>query len=215
LTIGEFQRRFATEQWTAILAATLAYQSRIAELRLWANMLTAVDDTLTAGSTGSTFSNWAQSLQVTADSIRQDQRYVGVNVRQWVPAWLPGAIASDFYTRRLDDIADPTVVTSLMNGVAANAGVTLSFGIDSDPMTHATPAYPATATTIVAPEGYYSFLDGGQFDLGIEIRDLDLARQNAVAAFAESFEGVLARGCNSWRVNVPVQTCTTAPGCGA
>lgn len=213
LTIGEFQRRFATEQWVAILQATLAYQSRIAELRLWQQMLAAVDDTLTATATGSVFTNWAQSLQVTADSIRQDQRYIGVNINQWIPGWLPGAIASDFYARRLIDVPDPTVVAPLMNSVAANAGVTLHRNIDTDPMTHATPAYPATATTIVAPEGYYSYLDGGQFDLGIEIRDIDLARQNAVAAFAEGFEAILARGCNAWRVDVPVTICADAAGC--
>ena len=117
--------------------------------------------------------------------------------------------------RRLINVPDPTVVVPLMNAVAANAGVNMTFSPDVDQMTHATPAYPATLTTIIAPEGYYSFLDGGQFDLGIEIRDLDLARQNAVAAFAESFEGVLARGCNAWRMNVTGTICADAAGCGS
>jgi hypothetical protein len=215
LTIGEFQRRFATEQWTGILKATMALQARIAEARLLARMLATVGDTLTATATGSVFTNWAQGLQVISDSIRQDQRYIGVDIHTWVPSWLPGAIASDFYARRVLNIPDPTEVRMLMDGVARNAGVSITYSPDLNDMTHATPAYPATATTVVAPEGFYSFLDGGQFDLGIEIRDLDLARQNAVAAFAESFEGLLARGCNSWRLDVPVTICTDAAGCGS
>jgi hypothetical protein len=215
LTIGEFQRRFATEQWTGILQATMALQARIAEARLLARMIATVGDTLAGYNTGSVFTNWAQQLQVITDSIRQDQRYIGVNIHTWVPSWLPGAIASDFYARRVLNIPDPTEVRMLMDGVARNAGVTITYTPDLDDMTHATPAYPATAHTIVAPEGYYSFLDGGQFDLGIEIRDLDLARQNAVAAFAESFEGLLARGCNAWASNVTSTICSDAAGCGS
>jgi hypothetical protein len=215
LTIGEFQRRFATEQWTGILQATMALQARIAEARLLARMLATVGDTLAGPATGSVFTNWAQGLQVIADSIRQDQRYIGVNIHQWIPSWLPGAIASDFYARRVLNIPDPTEVRMLMAGVARNAGVTITETPDLNDMTHATPAYPATATTVIAPEGYYSFLDGGQFDLGIEIRDLDLARQNAVAAFAESFEGLLARGCNAWRNDITITVCTDAAGCGS
>lgn len=217
LTIGEFQRRFATEQWTGIIKATMALQARIAEARLLARMIATVGDTLTAASTGSVFTNWAQGLQVITDSIRQDQRYIDVNIHTWVPSWLPGAIASDFYARRVLNIPDPTEVRMLMDGVARNAGVTITYTPDLNDMTHATPAYPTNATTVVAPEGYYSFLDGGQFDLGIEIRDLDLARQNAVAAFAESFEGLLARGCNAWQLIVPAaaQICADAAGCGS
>lgn len=213
LTIGEFQRRFATEQWTGILQATMALQARIAEARLLARMLATVGDTYAPADTGSVFSTWAQGLQIIADSIRQDQRYIDVTLQTWIPSWLPGAIASDFYTRRIEHIPDPTVVRMLMDGVARNAGVIITETPDLNDMTHATPAYAATATTVVAPVGYYSFLDGGQFDLGIEIRDLDLARQNAVAAFAESFEGLLARGCNAWRLDIATTICGDAAGC--
>lgn len=219
LTIGEFQRRFATEQWVAIIQATLALQSRIAELHLWSNMLAGVSTTHTAVATGSLFTNWANSLQLAADTIRDDQRYDGVQIRQWLPRWFRGAVATDLYNRRLADVQDPTMVDSMINAVASTAGVNLSYTMDTDPIEPGAQVngplteYPDTINSVIAPEGYYSFLDGGQFDLGIEIRDLDLARQNAVAAFAESFEGLLARGCNAKRINIPVELCADAAGC--
>lgn len=219
LTIGEFQRRFATEQWMAIIQATLALQARIAELNIWSNMLAGVNSTHTADATGSIFTNWANSLVLAADTIREDQRYDGVQLRQWLPRWFKGAVASDLINRRLADVQDPTVVDSMINAVAATAGVNISYTMDTDPIEPGvqnngplTP-YPLTMSSVLAPEGFFSFLDGGQFDLGIEIRDLDLARQNAVAAFAESFEGVLARGCNAKRINIPVELCDNAAGC--
>ncbi len=219
LTIGEFQRRFATEQWVAIIQATLALQARIAELNLWSNMLAGVNTTHTATATGSLFTNWANSLQLAADTIRDDQRYDGVQIRQWLPRWVRGAIATDLYNRRLADVQDPTMVDSMINAVASTAGVNITWTMDTDPIEPGGQTdgplteYPDTIASVIAPEGYFSFLDGGQFDLGIEIRDLDLARQNAVAAFAESFEGLLARGCNAKRVNIPVELCADAAGC--
>jgi len=219
LTIGEFQRRFATEQWVAILQATMALQSRIAELSLWSNMLAGVSTTHTAESTGSVFTNWANATLLAADTIRDDQRYDGVNINVWLPRWFRGAVATDLVNRRLADTSNPTIADSMINDIAAQAGVTINYTMDSDPIEPAPQAngpltpYPSTFASIIAPEGYYSFLDGGQFDLGIEIRDLDLARQNAVAAFAESFEGLLARGCNAKRINIPVEICDTAAGC--
>lgn len=220
MTIGEFQRRFATEQWTGVIQAVLAEQARIAEQAIWAQMIAGVTTTHNGFSTGSIFANIVQTVQLAADTIRQDQRYLDVTLRWFAPSWVPGAIASDFATRRLE-FADPSDVRPILDRALRNAGVEVTYSPDSqiietgdqpddtDPLT----PYPDYAYTILAPEGYYSFLDGGQFDLGIEIRDLNLARQNAVAAFAESFEGVLARGCNAKRLNIPVGICNNAAGC--
>jgi hypothetical protein len=219
LTIGEFQRRFATEQWVAILQATLALQARLAELKTWTQMIAGVSSTHTADATGSVFTTWATSLRLAADTIRQDQRYTDVQLHQWLPGWMRGAIHNDLINRRLVDVQDPTVVDSMINSVAAQANTNLTFSIDTDPI-QAGPQgdgpladYPALASTILAPEGYYSYLEGGGFNIGVEIRDIDLARQNAVGAFAEDFGAVLARGCNAKRLNIPVGICMNAPGC--
>jgi hypothetical protein len=219
LTIGEFQRRFATEQWVAILQATLALQARLAELKTWTQMLAGVSSTHDLDATGSVFTTWATGLRLAADTIRQDQRYTDVQLHQWIPGWIRGAMHNDLINRRLVDVQDPTVVDSLINSVAAQANTNLTFSIDTNPIQPGPQGdgpladYPAVATSILAPEGYYSYLEGGGFNMGVEIRDMDLARQNAVGAFAEDFGAVLARGCNAKRLNIPVGVCMNAPGC--
>jgi hypothetical protein len=224
LTIGEFQRRFATEQWMAIIQATMALQSRVADARLWARMLSTVNTTHTGISTGSFYLNWAQTMLLAAESIREQQRLIGPSpqINLFQPHWTYSALASDLIARRLVSPNNPAEVQSILNSTAADAGVVLrTMGPDAQFIEQSPQAdgslqdYPSTAAMIMAPEGHYSYLDGGQFDLGIEIRDLDLMRQNAVAAFAEGFEGLLARGCNAKRLNIAVDICDTAPGCGS
>jgi hypothetical protein len=217
LTIGEFQRRFAPEQWAGVLRGTMALWARVQETKTWTQMLAGVTQTCTQDDTGSVFTNLVQGIQREADAIRDDQRYLDVRMEAWVSDKIVGAIASDFAARRLESIADPTTVRTLINNAAANANVAMNFIPDTDPMTKgdgvACSTYPDTFTAIVAPNGMYSYLNGGQFDLGAEIRDINLARQNAVAAFAEAFGAVLVRGCAATRINIPNTYCTDAAGC--
>src|SRR5690606_15917406 len=163
--------RFATEQWMAIIQATLALQSRVAEARLWARMLATVNTTHTGVATGSFFVTWYQTLQLAADSIREQQRIMQneVQLHQWVPHWFRGAIASDLVARRIVDIDNPTAVDALISGAAANAGVNLTIlgpdtqFIETEPQANgALQPYPNTMSSVLAPEGHYSFLDGGQ-----------------------------------------------------
>lgn len=217
LTIGEFQRRFAPEQWAGVLRGTMALWAKTQEAKTWTQMLAGVTQTCTQEDTGSVFTNLVQGIQREADAIRDDQRYLDVRMEAWVSDKVVGAIASDFAARRLESIADPTTVRTLINNAAANANVNMNFIPDTDAMTKgsgaACSAYPDTFTAIVAPNGMYSYLNGGQFDLGAEIRDINLARQNAVAAFAEAFGAVLVRGCAATRINIPNTYCTDAAGC--
>lgn len=216
LTIGEFQRRFAAEQWAGVLRGTMALWARVQETKTWTQMLAGVTQTCTQADTGSVFTNLVQGVQREADAIRDDQRYLDVRMEAWVSDKIVGAIASDFAARRLE-LADPTIVRTMITNAAANANVNMNFIPDSDPMTKGSGAacstYPTDFTAIVAPNGMYSYLNGGQFDLGSEIRDINLARQNAVAAFAESFGAVLVRGCAATRINIPNTYCTDAAGC--
>jgi hypothetical protein len=180
-------------------------------------MLAGVTQTCTQEDTGSVFTNFVQFMQREADAIRDDQRYLDVRMEAWVSYKIVGAIVSDFAARRLESIADPTAVRGLLASAAANANVNITYIPDTDPMTKgegaACSTYPDTFTVIVAPNGMYSYLNGGQFDLGAEIRDINLARQNAVAAFAEAFGAVLVRGCAATRGNIPNTYCTDAAGC--
>lgn len=213
LTIGEYQRRFATEQWFGILQATNSLHARVSENKLWTLMLQGTTHQCAQEATGSVFTNLVQAVQREADWMRSDQRLREVQLHFWITERIVGAIAQDFAARRLE-FADPTQVKTLIAAAFANANVNVTYTMDPDPMEADGECgeYPDFMFGVLAPEGFYSYLDGGQFDMGVEIRDINLARQNAVAAFAEGFNGLLARGCRSKVISIPVEVCHDAAG---
>jgi hypothetical protein len=213
LTIGEYQRRFATEQWFGILQATMSLHSRVSENKLWTLMLQGTTHQCAQEATGSVYTNFIQAILREADWMRSDQRLREVQLRVWVSERIVGAIAQDFAARRLE-FADPSIVKEIIARSVANANVNVTYTMDPDPMEAEGECgkYPDFFFAVMAPEGFYSYLDGGQFDMGVEIRDINLARQNAVAAFAEGFNGLLARGCRSKVISIPVEVCHDAGG---
>ena len=121
--------------------------------------------------------------------------------------------------RRVHGVAeDPNVSDTLLATAFGNEGIDVTYSQDLDPIEGGSPgqvdgpltALPVTAGSVLAPEGYFTFLDGGTMDLGTEIRDHNLNRQNKVAAFSESYEGLLARGCNAKALDIPVEICDNA-----
>jgi hypothetical protein len=213
LTIGEYKRRFATEQWFGILQATMALHSRVSENKLWTLMVQGATHECSQEATGSVFTNLVQAVQREADWMRSDQRLREVQLHFWISENIIGAITQDFAARRLE-FADPTMVKEMIARAFANANVVSHYTMDPNPMEAEGECgkYPDWMQGILAPSGYYSYLDGGQFDMGVEIRDINLARQNAVAAFAEGFNGLLARGCRSKVISIPIEVCHDAAG---
>jgi hypothetical protein len=214
LTVGNFQQRFATEQWEGIIRAVSVRQARIAEVNLFTKMREAVSTTHTAVAYGSTYVNLINAVGLAASAIRQDQRLDdSVMLHLWVPSWLRSAIYADLRVNALNTGRDSVEATEQVIAQAlANEGVNVTYSPDVDdietqqydgPLTE----YPSEASAVLAPEGFFTFLDGGQFDLGTDIRDHEQNRQNALAAFAESFEGLLARGCNAKALDIPVEAC--------
>lgn len=219
ITIGQFQRRFDAERWRAVLQALMASEARLAETHLFSKMRAATTSNHVLGNTGSVFVSLVQGLGLSSEIIRQDQRLRDVQLRLWAPEWLLQAIRSDLVARRVVHIDNPVAADQLINTALGNAGVNVTWTQDVDiidpspisggPLTN----YPSFAHMVLAPEGYYTYLDGGQFDLGTEIIDFNLARQNAVAAFAEEFQGLMARGCAAFGLDLPVDVCDLADGC--
>jgi hypothetical protein len=123
------------------------------------------------------------------------------------------AVRLDLINRRVFSSAvdDPNVAASLLNTALSNEGVNPVYSQDLDPVQFGSggtdPQFPLTFGSVLAPNGFFTFLDGGTLDLGTEIRDHNLNRQNKVAAFAESYEGLLARGCNALALDIPVEIC--------
>lgn len=216
LEIGNFQSRFAPEQWQGHLQAVAVRQARIAEVELFTKMRAATTSTHTGEATGSVFVNVVQTLSLAAALIRQDQRLTDVRLEWVVADWIRNAIFNDLTARKVRGADSLDVSDQMLSTALGNLGIDATFSPDVDDIEAfqydgALAGFPATASTVLAPSGFFTFLDGGTLDLGTEIRDHDLNRQNKVAAFAESFEGLLARGCNAKSLDIPVEICDSVP----
>lgn len=218
VTIGNYQTRFAPEQWQGYLAALAVMQARTAEVALFTKMRAEVTSTHTLAALGSVFANVTAGVGLAAATMRQDQRLGDLQLNLWLPDWIRTAVRTDMIARRVYGVAeDPNVADTMLATAFANEGVKVTYSLDTDPIQGTTPltdgplkAFPLTAGAVLAPDGFFTFLDGGTLDLGTEIRDHSLNRQNKVAAFAESYEGLLARGCDARALNIPVEICDNA-----
>lgn len=219
LSIGNYQARFAPEQWAAWLQAVAALQARRAEVALFNKMVTA--DGVTnhdVEATGSIYLTVLNGAAQAAATIRQDQRYRDIMMTYVLPEWVQTAMRMDLRSRRLasDDIER---TNAQIAAAFANEGINPLWTPDVNPIEEESPGQvdgpltplPAVADGMLFPEGTFSFLDGGTLDLGTEIRDHALNRQNKLAAFTESWEGLLARVCNAKHLINPVEICNLAP----
>lgn len=217
LTIGNYQARFSPEQWEAHLKALLVSQARMSEVALFNAMRLNVTDGHIGLTTGSFYTNLVNTVALATASMRQDQRLSEVQFKLTGADWIKSAIAADWRVRGLNTGRDSVEgAAAQVASALADEGVTVVYSPDIDPIEAQTydgelSSYPDFASVVLAPEGYNSFLDGGQFDLGTEIRDHSLNRQNKVAAFAEGFEGLLSRGCASMALDIPVEVCDEVP----
>jgi hypothetical protein len=213
VTIGNYQSRFAPEQWQGYLSALAIQNARRGEVLLFEKMRDAVMSTYTVEALGSIFANVVNGVGTAAAALRQDQRLGDVQLDYWVSESLITAVRQDLINRRVFSSAvdDPNVAVSLLNTAFANEGVNVIYSQDLDTVQFGSggvdPVFPATLGSVLAPNGYFTFLDGGTLDLGTEIRDHNLNRQNKIAAFAESYEGLMARGCNALGLDIPVEIC--------
>lgn len=213
VTIGNYQSRFAPEQWQGYLAALAIQNARRGEVRLFEQMRAEVMATYTVDALGSVFANVVNGVATAAAALRQDQRLGDVQMDYYVGESLLTAVRLDLMNRRVFSSAvdDPTVANEMLSRAFSNEGINVIYSQDIDPVQFGSdgtnPQFPLTLGSVLAPNGFFTFLDGGTLDLGTEIRDHNLNRQNKVAAFAESYEGLLARGCNALALDIPVEIC--------
>lgn len=213
VTVGNYQARFAPEQWQGYLAALAIQNARAGEVLLFEQMRDQVISTYTVAALGSMLANVVTGVGTAAAALRQDQRLGDVQMDFFVSETLLTAVRQDLINRRIlsSAVDDPNVSASLLNTALSNEGVNAVYSQDLDPVTFGSggddPQFPTTLGSVLAPNGFFTYLDGGTLDLGTEIRDHNLNRQNKVAAFAESYEGILARGCNALGLDIPVEIC--------
>lgn len=216
LTIGNFQHRFAPERWEAILHAVAASQARLAEQTLF-EALSNSDHTTqhTIADTGSVYNTVVRALLTAAATIRQNQRYEGRRFRAILPSWVRDAAELDLLSRAIR--RGRSVEADALETILARGGVDPIWSPDIDPIEPAGQVdgplteFPDEAQAVLFVDGGAFRLDGGEINLGTEIRDHDLNRQNKVATFTESFETAFIRGCDAKSITIPVTVCDAAP----
>jgi hypothetical protein len=105
-------------------------------------------------------------------------------------------------------ITSGTSVTVSANATAAGTAqsITIAFPSQLFPVQAAGPIqrWPAAAVCDLFVPGSMLFVDGGTYDLGIEIADSITTQQNNTITFAETFEATAFRGIEAYRAIIPV-----------
>lgn len=218
LQVGNYQARFNPEFWRSRLDALMVLHDRIAEQTLYAD-LDAASTQVTYGTGEGTIYSVLTAVDKSVAGLRSrmrlDNRTV-VNVL--MPAWVRDALRSDITRQKLGSspadhlaVADRIVDTFF---TSRNVRPVWSYDLDvfGAQSAGAMLDYPGgNVEFIVWPEGAFFFLDGGTLDLGTEIIDSTLVRQNNRMAFLETFERAVFRGGESLAVTVPVDEACICP----
>jgi len=208
LTVGNFQAKFNPEFWRSRLDLLLIEHDRIAEQTLFAEMQATATDVTWAATGGGTAKETLRIIDRAAAGIRSRLRLDTTTQLNYVaPGWLFDALRSSV-TNAADDLDEYSAADSVLAGFFAGRNINVVTSQDLQVFAPQTAGalinFPATATSILYPEGTYLFLDGGTIDLGIEITDSTLNETNERQAFAETFEQAVFRGCEALEIVVPI-----------
>lgn len=211
LTIGNFNQRFAPERWEAVLHAAAAMQARISEQTLFSKIYNNANTTKrTVADSGSVYYTVLSAAIRAWAMISQRQRYTGRRANMIMPSWVKLAAELDVFARGIkrgragnekpleQALAEHMIDVTWSDDLAP---------IELTPGTGAIPEFPATFQATLNVDGGVFRLDGGELNLGTEIRDHDLNRQNKVAAFAETFGTAAVRSCDTLGLTIPVTVC--------
>lgn len=220
LRIGNFSRRTFSEQWDAFWGLTMSAHSRAAENRLWELMKAVTRNIQTTH---------AQALGATRDLLAGlDQalaafRYINrmpeaASLRVLLPSFVRDMMRADL-ARQLAGDSTLGVTNAQMDQWFQVRNANVSWLLDAGSTNvfaaqtaGALVAFPGTVEAIIYPEGSFLFLDGGQLDLGVELRDSTLIDTNDVEAFIETFEQVAFVGVDARTVAFSVCPDGTAQG---
>lgn len=202
LIVGNFQRRTFPENFAAWWSLAEAWQARFAENRLW--------DTIAANSTPVTDGrNLGAARDILEATARLAAQYRsrhrmddGAVLRYMAPDWVRDLIAADL-TRQAP--GDDTLSTSYaeVDRFFTDRNLAVTWSPDAGGQSFGAQAeapilpWPSSFESLMFHEGAHIFLDGGELDLGTEIRDTTLIGTNDVQAFTESFENTAFVGIES------------------
>ena len=225
-TIGNMQARAYPELVEKHLELALVWQARFGEQRLLTrigNLSTKVRTKATHGITRDFLNALSQAVAGFRSRHRLDENF---RLHAILPVWFRDAIRADMLLQLAGDGQDATFgltnatidrwiaergvnVTWALDGEAGQvfgdqegapklSGVNVTLGTETDLV-----EFPDEVVWYLFPEGGFVFLDGGTLDLGI-VRDSTLNSKNDYQIFVETFEGLIKRAPETFRVTTPL-----------
>lgn len=225
-TIGNMQARAYPELVEKHLELALVWQARFAEQRLltrMGNLSTKVRTKATHGITRDFLNALSQAVAAFRSRHRLDENF---RLHAVLPIWFRDAIRADMILQIAGDGQDATfgLTNATIDRWIAERGVNVTWALDGEdgqvfgdqdgaPVLSGVNVTPGTEADLVEfpsevvwylfPEGGFVFLDGGTLDLGI-VRDSTLNAKNDYQIFVETFEGLIKRAPETYRVTTPL-----------
>lgn len=225
-TIGNMQARAYPELVEKHLELALVWQARFGEQRLLTrigNLSTKVRTKATHGIARDFLNALSQAVAGFRSRHRLDENF---RLHAILPVWFRDAIRADMLLQLAGDGQDATfgLTNATIDRWIAERGVNVTWALDGEegqvfgdqngaPTLSGVTVTPGTETDLVEfpdevvwylfPEGGFVFLDGGTLDLGI-VRDSTLNSKNDYQIFVETFEGLIKRAPETFRVTTPL-----------
>lgn len=201
LQVGNFSRRTFPEQFAEWWRLAGVEHAREAEQNLFARMV-ATSSQATTGEVLGAGSDILENVGQAAAAYRSRHRMAAdATLRAILPQYVVDLIQADAVRRMPGDNAWGWTraqidaffgVRDIVVTWSPDVGV---FGAQTDGA--ALLRWPDTVQGLLFAEGTHLFLDGGELDFGMEIRDSTLNSLNNVQAFMETFEGTAQVGVES------------------
>lgn len=218
LIIGNLMTRAYPEFIARITELALAAHARIAEQQLLTQLgalSTSVSGTATEGQTNGGKQIGATRvllplLDRAAVAMRNRLRMgKDLPLQLILPEWSEGILRSDLAMQEPGDTALGVTDAELMSYFAARQ-LAVTWALDGEAgqqfsVQNPGPvnSWPTSIVSYLFPAGAFNFLDGGTLDLGI-VRDSTLTAANDYMLFSETFEALLYRGGEAFRINQAV-----------
>lgn len=225
-TIGNMQARAYPELVEKHLELAMVWQARFGEQRLLTrigNLSTKVRTKATHGITRDFLNALSTAVAGFRSRHRLDENF---RLRAILPVWFRDAIRADMLLQIAGDGQDATfgLTDATIDRWIAERGVNVTWALDGEagqvfgdqegaPTLSGVTVTPGTEADLVEfpdevvwylfPEGGFVFLDGGTLDLGI-VRDSTLNSKNDYQIFVETFEGLIKRAPETFRVTTPL-----------
>src|SRR5690606_11168655 len=134
LKVGNFQARFNPEFWRSRLSLLMVMHDRMAEQKLYADMVAAATAYTTYGSGSGTIYSVLSAVDKTVDGIRCRPRYGGV-IRTVAGEGVRPALRADMVSQRLGSSTAEalTVADNVIKSFFGSRGVSPTWSLDLDP----------------------------------------------------------------------------------